>query len=149
MTSNHQIIYVSQMGKQFRLQHTDMYSQIHVSSVKSCNYTRIRCPRKYHYLVTYNHCAYQLHITSLSKNDGRFSHFGTYQSNLFDVHSTLSGLPAPGCFWWVCRSHTTGHRGQELLSLLLHKTSCTDDFMARSPQVRPVHFLCKVFSDHF
>lgn len=44
----------------------------------------------------------------------------------------------------VVRGDSSGHRRQELLSLLLHQAGSADDLVARRPQVWPVHLLGEI-----
>lgn len=53
-------------------------------------------------------------------------------------------LLSAGRLGGVVGGDSSGHRRQELLSLLLHQTGGADDLVARRPQVRPVHLLGKV-----
>lgn len=64
------------------------------------------------------------------------------------VHWDVSTLPPSRGFWRVIWGHSPGNRGQKLLPLLLHQTSCTDDLVTWRPQVWTVHLLRQVFSHH-
>ena len=64
------------------------------------------------------------------------------------IYTCVQVSPAPWGLWLVIGSHPTGHRGQELLPLLLHLAGSTDDLMAGCAEVRPVDFLRKILRHH-